>query len=441
METVSDFCKACNGSVLCFVFFPNCKTRQRLTRIPVPFLLGDCVMKVVQINATCGVGSTGKICVGISQILTENDIQNRIIYSCRTNGYNLGIVCSNKYYLKLQTLKSRVLGNFGLNSKKATTKIIRELEILQPDIIHLHNIHGHDCNLEMLFTYFKEHKTKLVWTFHDCWAFTGYCTHFTVVKCDKWKSCCTSCEQKSEYSWFLDKSTELYDKKKQLFDGLDLTIVTPSKWLADLVKESFLKDYAIRVINNGIDLNIFRHAYSEFRRNYRLENKKVVLGVSFDWSYPKGLDVFIELSKRLSDDYRIVLVGTNAKTDKQLPGNIISIHRTQDQRELAEIYSSADVFVNPTREENYPTVNMEALACGTPVVTFRTGGSPEMLDETCGSVVECDDIDALEREIIRVCTERPYTKEACMYKALEFDKNERFKEYLKLYERINSSGT
>ena len=233
----------------------------------------------------------------------------------------------------------------------------------------------------------------------------------------------------------------MYEKKKVLFKDLDLTIVTPSQWLADIVKNSFLKDYPVKVINNGINLAVFKPNESNFRQRYGLIDKKIVLGVSFEWGKRKGLDVFINLSKRLNDSYKVILVGADDTIDGILPDNILSIHRTQSQKELAEIYSAADVFVNTTREENYPTVNMEALACGTPVLTFRTGGSPEMLDETCGSVVECDDIDALEEEIIRICSDKPYSKEACINKAREFDKNERFKEYLKLYERINIART
>lgn len=398
-------------------------------------------MRIVQINTTCGVGSTGKICVGISQVLSAESIENYVLYSARENGYGLGIGCSTKKYISFQSLKSRIFGNYGFNSKRATGKIINELERIKPDIVHLHNIHGHDCDLEMLFTYFKERKTKLIWTFHDCWAFTGYCSHFVMMKCNKWISGCNDCVQMNSFSFFFDRSSYLYEKKKQLFTGLDLTIVTPSQWLADLVKQSFLKDYPVKVINNGIDLSIFKPSESEFRKKYALENKKVILGVSFGWNSRKGIDVFVDLAGRLPDEYIIVLVGTDAKVDKELPENIISIHRTQNQRELAEIYSASDVFVNPTREENYPTVNMESIACGTPVITFRTGGSPEILDETCGSVVDCDDVDALEREIIRVCTESPYSKEACIKKAQEFDQNERFKEYLELYERVNSART
>lgn len=398
-------------------------------------------MKIVQINATCGVGSTGKICVGISEILSDKKIENYILYSAKSNGYEFGIRCSDEKYIKTQALKSRVFGNYGFNSRKATCKIISELEKIQPDIVHLHNIHGHDCNLDTLFTYFKNHKTKLIWTFHDCWAFTGYCTHFAMMGCDKWKDGCYKCVQAQEHSCFWDKSSKLFEKKKSLFEGLNMTIVTPSLWLGGLVKQSFLKDYPVYVINNGIDLSIFGPSESNFRKRHGLENKKIVLGVAFEWDKSKGIDVFVKLSKSLPADYKIVLVGTNDEMDKTLPESILSIHRTQNQKELAEMYTAADVFVIPTREENYPTVNMEALACGTPVLTFRTGGSPEMLDETCGYVVDCDDIDSLEREIIRICAEKPYSEEACLKKAQEFDKNERFKEYLELYERINTTGS
>ena len=398
-------------------------------------------MKIVQINTTCGIGSTGKICTGISQLLTADGIENYILYSSKGNGYPLGIPCSCDPYIKFQALKSRIFGNYGFNSQKATRKMIVELERLKPDIVHLHNIHGHDCDLEMLFRYFKKQQTKLIWTFHDCWAFTGYCPHFTMMKCDQWKTQCSSCIQRRKYSWFFDRSGTVYRKKKELFKGLDLTIVTPSRWLAGLVKQSFLKDYPVQVINNGIDLSVFQPVEGNFRDTYRLEKRKIVLGVSFGWDERKGLDVFVKLAESLPVEYQFILVGTDDKLDKQLPGNILSIHRTHNPQELAEIYSVADVFVNPTREENYPTVNMEAIACGTPVLTFRTGGSPEILDKNCGFVVDCDDNDTLEREIIRICETKPYTKEACLRKAKEFDKNERFKEYIDLYERINTAGT
>ena len=229
----------------------------------------------------------------------------------------------------------------------------------------------------------------------------------------------------------------MFHRKKQLFNDLDLTIITPSKWLANLVKESFLKDYPVVQIHNGIDLSVFKPTQSDFRQRYQIpDHKHLILGVAFDWGIRKGVDAFIALSKRLDAQYQIVLIGTNDLIDKLLPPNVISIHRTNNQRELAQIYSAADVFVNPTREEVLGMVNIEALACGTPVITFDSGGSPETIDHTCGSIVPCDDVEALADEILRVSTEKPYTREDCLNRAKVFDQNEKYREYLKLYQSI-----
>lgn len=395
-------------------------------------------MKVVQINTTCGKGSTGKICVGISELLTEKGIENYILFSLGKTNYPLGIKCSNLFYTKLQALKAKLLGNYGFNSKLETAIIIQQLRRIKPDIVHIHNIHGHDCDFEMLLACLKRQSIETVWTFHDCWAFTGYCPYFDLANCGNWMNQCGDCPQKISFSWFADRSKQLLNKKREALQELDLTIITPSQWLAGLVKESFLKDYPVKVVNNGIDLDTFKPTQGSFREKYGiLPEKHIVLGVAFDWGLRKGLDVFVELASKLdSDRYQIVLVGTNDKIDKHLPKNIISIHRTENQKELAEIYTAADVFVNPTREDNYPTVNMEALACGTPVITYETGGSPEMLDKTCGVVVPQNDICELKKEIIRVCETKPFTAEACVKKAREFDKNEKYKQYVELYNKI-----
>lgn len=399
-------------------------------------------MVVVQINFSCTWGSTGKICDSVSKLLSEKGIENYIFYTYGGNPQKCDhyIRYGNLFYEKMQGIKSRVLGNYGFNSFFATRYLLKKLDKIQPDIVHVHNIHGHDCHFGQLFRYLKEKNIKVFYTFHDCWAFTGYCPHFTMAKCENWLNGCGNCVLRRRYSWFFDKSADVFARKQAALQGLDLTIITPSVWLSDLVKRSFLNQYPVKVIHNGIDLSVFQPLESNFRETKGLQNKKLVLGVSMGWSKEKGVDVFIQLASRLPKDYQIVLIGTDDNTNKILPKNIVSIQQTRNPRELAEIYASADVFANPTREENYPTVNMESLACGTPVVTFRTGGSPEMLDETCGSVVECDNIEAFEKEIIRICTEKPYTKEACIRKAKEFDKNERFKEYLALYERAYVTG-
>ena len=390
-------------------------------------------MKIIQVNATCGAGSTGKICISVSCLLNKNKIQNTIIYSLGKSDFSNGIKLSSNIYIKLQALLSRIIGNYGFNSYFATKKLIRILENLKPDIVHLHNIHSHNCNVGKLLKYLRDKHIKTFWTFHDCWAFTGYCTHFIISKCDKWKSECHNCPQYKKFSWFFDRSKSLFNEKKKYLQGLDLTIITPSLWLADLVKQSFLKKYPIRVINNGIDLSVFKPTESFFRKKNGLTHKKVVLGVASIWEFGKGLDVFIKLSNLLPDDYRIVLVGTDDNVDKQLPSNIISIHRTHNQKELAEIYTAADVFANPTREDTFPTVNMESLACGTPVVTFRTGGSLEILNDSCGSVVDCDDIDGMEIEVRRICENKPYSIEACLARAKKFDMNDKFEEYIRMY--------
>lgn len=394
-------------------------------------------MKIVQINATCGSGSTGKICVDISRLLTDKNIENYIIYSGKKSTYPLGIYCGDSKEIKVQALRSHLFGLYGFNSIQITKRMLKKLDEIEPDVVHLHNLHGHNCNLEMLLDYLRAHHIKIFWTFHDCWAFTAYCPHFTMDKCDKWKDGCHDCHRYREYTFFFDRSRELYNKKKKASEGLDLTIVTPSQWLADLVKQSFFKNYPVKVINNGIDLGIFKPTPADFREKHGIPTDKyIVLGVAFGWGKRKGLDVFIELSKRLDKEkYQIILVGTDEKIDKQLPSNIISIHRTQNQRELAEIYTAADVFANPTREDNYPTVNMESIACGTPVVTFKTGGSPEMIDETCGSVVTCDDVVTMEKEVMRICEKKTYSVENCIRYAKNFDKNKKYEDYIGLYGR------
>jgi len=265
------------------------------------------------------------------------------------------------------------------------------------------------------------------------------CPYFTMVKCEKWKDGCHHCMQIHSYpSSLLDMTKPMWYLKKKWFTGVNkMIIVTPSDWLANLVKESFLKDYPVHVINNGINLGVFKPTTSSFREKHGIKDDQyLILGVAYSWGKRKGLDVFIELSKRLSREYQIVLVGTDDTIDKQLPEHIITIHRTRSQVELAEIYTAADLFVNPTREDNYPTVNMESLACGTPVLTFNTGGCSEILDETCGSVVECDDIDGMIREIIRICNEKPFSIDACLKRSKRFDMNARFSEYLHLYDEL-----
>ena len=292
-------------------------------------------MKIVQLNVTYGSGSTGKIAFSVSELLDNENIENYVLYSSGNCDKSNGIKYATPNSIKIHTVIARVFGNYGFEAKRTTKRLVAYLEKIKPDILHIHNIHSHDCNLEVLFEYIKAKNIKVYWTFHDCWAFTGYCPYFDMVNCDKWKTECKNCPQKSKFSWFVDRSNQNFNKKKKLFKGLDLTIITPSKWLADKVKESFLKDYPVKVINNGIDLSVFKPTESDFRKKHNLEDKFILLGVAFGWDKRKGLDVFVELSKKLDDNFKIVLVGTDDEVDSKLPDNIISIHRTNNQQELA----------------------------------------------------------------------------------------------------------
>lgn len=393
-------------------------------------------MRVVQINATCKSGSTGKICYAVSKMLSERYVENYLFYSMLDSPSFNTIKYSNSFLRFAQGLFEKVLGNSGFGCHVSSLVLLFRIYKLQPDIVHLHNIHSHDVNLTLLFGYLKKKKIKTFWTFHDCWAFTGGCTHYDGIGCNKWKECCGGCPIFKRHSLFVDRTKHNFKLKKALYGkGLDLTIITPSRWLGEEVKKSFLCNYPIKVINNGIDLSVFRPVESGFKKSNGIEGRFVILGVAFGWSEKKGLDVFIRLSKELDDRYQIVLVGTNNQIDKLLPPHIISIHRTSNQQELVEIYSSADVFLQLTREENFPTVNIEALACGTPIITFKTGGSPEIIDDTCGFVVEKNDYEGLVERIRYVYNNKPFTVEKCIDRAKQYGQTGKYIEYINLYKQ------
>ena len=383
-------------------------------------------------------GSTGSIMKNISLVAQKYGFASYMAYPDRrgTVSCNDDIVIMSEFMKKLNEKLAYYTGYNGCFAVLATIKLLFSINKLRPDIIHLHNLHNSYINLPLLFKYIKKHNIPVVWTLHDCWAFTGQCPHFTMVKCDKWKTGCHDCPSYREYPQSrIDRTKTMWRLKKKWFTGVEnLTIVTPSQWLADLVKQSFLKDYPVKVINNGIDLSVFKPTESDFRQRYAIGEKKIILGVAFGWGVRKGLDVFIKLAEILDEDkFQIVLVGTDETVDKMLPENIISIHRTQNQNELVKIYTAADVFVNPTREDNYPTVNMEAIACGTPVITFRTGGSPEALDESTGKVIVADDFYALQRELENMVTRKSDIYYSCIDKAKSYDQNIKFIEYINLY--------
>lgn len=390
-------------------------------------------MKVLQINSTCGFGSTGRIAVDILNTVIENDGEGLICYGrgeapSGVPSYKIG----SEMLVRIHGVLSRVTDRQGFYSTNATKTLVQRIEEYDPDIIHLHNIHGYYLDIRVLFDYLKKCGKPIVWTLHDCWAFTGHCAHFTAVGCEKWKTGCNSCPSKKEYpqSLVLDNSEKNYNEKKELFTGLqNVTLVTPSKWLSDLVKESFLKEYTVKVINNGVNTDIFKPTESDFRKRYGIENKKIFLGVASVWQENKGLGDFIKLSKELPEDCKIVLVGLTETQMSMLPKEIIGLKRTENAKQLAEIYTAADVFLNPTYEDTYPTTNLEAISCGTPAVTYNTGGSPESLTGGRGITVQVGDVKAMfkaAQTLVGVKTDNPS----------EFDARKKYSEYEELYKNL-----
>lgn len=397
-------------------------------------------MKIVQINAVCGSGSTGKICVEISKALNDEGIENYIAYTNGKSTYPYSFCYSNKMNIKLNAFFSKLIGNYGFNSKKNTRYLIKKLEEINPDIVHIHNIHGHDVDLKMLYKYLSKKNKAVVVTFHDCWMFTGYCVHFDYIHCDKWQSKCCDCPQRKKYSWLFDKSERLYNlKKNSLLSIKNMIIVTPSVWLKNIVAKSFLKDIQTEVINNGIDIDLFNPQKSNVRPKYGISsNKKIVLGIALSFSERKGSEYFIELAEKLDDDYLIVLIGLSNNQIKDLPENILGLQKTANQIELAQFYSEASVFVNPTLEDNFPTVNLESLACGTPVITFDTGGSVESITEITGKVVPQRDVTALKNAIVEICSkDKSYYIAECRKQAAElYDSKKQYKKYISVYKKL-----
>lgn len=389
-------------------------------------------MKIVHIN-TFPYKATGTIMMNIHNSLLESGIDSYAVWGRGRKPENdHEILMGNDLDVKLHGIYTRLTDKTGFASASSTNKLIVRLKEIKPDIIHLHNIHGYYLNIERLFNYIRANNQKVVWTFHDCWPFTGHCAYFDAVGCDLWKTGCQKCPQKKTYpsSVFADNSNWNWKKKKKLFTGLDITIVTPCKWLKELVNKSFFRDYDVKVIYNGINLDVFIPSESNFKEKYGIVNKKIVLGVASEWTPRKGLNDFITLSEKLSDEYKIVLVGLTQKQINSLPQKIIGLERTSDAEELAGLYSQSEVFFNPTYEDNFPTTNMEAIACGTHVLTYKTGGSPESVSVESGAIIEKGDIDGAVNYIIQEHDKIPEGY------ALRFGMDKMIGSYRKLYESI-----
>lgn len=402
--------------------------------------------RVLLVNTVVGTGSVGRLVEGLYDILLQNGYDCLVAYGRGEapegmKSYRIG----QDFDVYLHGALSRVTDRHGFYSRKATQEFIRVIEDFDPDIIHLHNVHGYYLNIEVLFEYLKEKDIRIIWTLHDCWTFTGHCSHFEYIGCMKWINGCNSCEQLTEYpkSFGKDNSERNYLDKRDLFTGLsNVTLVTPSMWLKQRVEQSFLSGYHCSVVPTGIDLESFYPMAEErrednlifrLRNTMNLRNKNVLLGVANPWRERKGLLQFVNLSKMINDRCKIVLLGLNDEQLSDLPDTIIGLSHTDSVEELAALYSMADIYVNLTLEDTFPTTNIEALACGTPVVTFRSGGSAESIDETCGISVERNSIQGVVAAIETILSQKGqnYTPMQCVKRAQMYDRNIRFEEYIR----------
>lgn len=421
-------------------------------------------MKIVQINTVVGTGSVGHITANLYETSLANDIEAFVCFGRgRAPEGMRSVKVSNRRDMVFHVLRNFCLGESGFGSARKTEEFLRLLDQIRPDLIHLHNIHGFYLQVELLFTYIKEKKIPVVWTLHDCWPLTGHCAYFDYVECSRWKTGCCQCPQQRSaypYALFKDNSIANYERKKRAFTGVEnLTIVTPSIWLREIVRQSFLQEYPVEVIPNGIDLSVFKPANTRKQAINTEPDHEIIenggkrqihiLGVANIWEKRKGLVYFEQLAQCIPDNYHITLVGLRKKQIRRLQrqesggilpaGKIRGITRTENQTQLAQLYAAADVYVNTTLEDNFPTTNLEALASGTPVITFATGGSPEAIDPMTGAAVPKGNIEALCKAV-REITDRPKNSAACVERARLYDKKIRFQEYIALYRKVLECG-
>ena len=385
------------------------------------------------INVVCGIRSTGRICTDIASVLEAQGHEVKIAYGREIvpeQFQKYAIRIGSESDVKLHAIKARLSDSCGLGSKTVTKKFIEWVKEYDPDVIHLHNIHGYYINIEVLFDYLRSCGKKIIWTLHDCWAFTGHAAYCEYVGCEKWINGCDNCQNVGEYpASLVDKSKKNWERKKGVFDDIpELTIVTPSEWLAGLVRKSYLAQYPVKVIHNGVDISVFKPTENDVKAQLGIIDKKMILGVAALWEKRKGLDDFIDLSNMLPADFKIVIVGLSQSQLEILPKEIIGIERTNSVKELVELYSAADVYVNTTYEDNYPTTNLEAIACGTPVVTYDTGGSGESA-KLYGVAVGKGKI----KEISDIIKSGCYTGASCVIKTEDISISEMINNYKKLY--------
>lgn len=396
-------------------------------------------MKVLMINSVCGIRSTGRICTDLADVLQAKGHECKIVYGREEVPDKYKQVADrigSEIDVKINGILSRIFDNEGFNAKKQTEELIVKIDRYKPDVIHLHNLHGYYINIDILMKYLTKINKPVVWTMHDCWPITGHCAHFANIKCEKWKTGCHNCKNSKKYprSVLIDSSRKNWNCKKNLFLELEqLFIVTPSEWLAGVMRQSFLNAYPICSIPNGVDLEVFKPTESDFRERYRLEGKKIVLGVASAWGKNKGLYELIQLQKVLGDSYQVVLVGLTKKLLDKLPAEIIGVEQTNNVQELAGLYTMANVFVNAGQQETMGLTTVEAMACGTPVVVSNLTAVPEVVDPESGLIFDKYTVSCIADNVRKVVSSSKWNPRRG---ALNYEKKKQYERYLHLYQEI-----
>ncbi len=399
-------------------------------------------MRILEINTVCGIKSTGRIASDIAELLLAQGDDCRIAYGSERVPpamEDIAVKLGSQLEIKLHSALIRFLDGEGRGSQLATLRLLRLIRDYRPDVIHLHNIHGAYLNVPILFHYLKRADLPVVWTLHDCWSFTGHCAYYDFANCQQWKTVCTQCLQTRSYPecYGFSRAKANHQMKKKAFLGVRQMVLAPcSHWLADEVAQSFLGDYPIRPTPNGVDLQIFTPTASKLREEHGLLDKRVVLAVAAQWDERKGFSALLKCAALLPQDYRVVVVGLDPQRCESLPKNMLGIPHTDSVKQLVQWYSAADVLADPTYEDNMPMVLLEALACGTPIAVFRTGGCVECVDESCGLVVDKGDVQGLTKAITTLAPKKQEMTSACLQFAQRFDKKKCYQRYLELYKEL-----
>lgn len=397
-------------------------------------------MKILQINCSAG-GSTGNIASSIHQKLLAEGYDSYFAYGLGKCDLKKTYRISNWLDNHIHLYLANFTGFHGFFSVICTLRFLSFVNKIKPDIIHLHNLHGYYLNIPLVFKYIKKNNISIMWTLHDCWAYTGKCPHYTMANCEKWKNECYGCSQKKQYpfSYLFDTSGVLYKYKKKLFTSIDdINIVTVSNWLKSQAKMSFLSSFDIKTIYNGIDTQTFTLCDNNeyINKKYKLaSDDKLILGVASGWSERKGLKNFIDISYQLKENEKIILVGLTDSQIEMLPQNITGIKRTENKQELAMLYSRADVFLNTSKEETFGLVTAEALSCGAPVVAFDSTACSEIITEKCGIVLKNDDIHSIINGIRSAYKFKINSRDFNLYINNNFSKEKMVNNYLGEYKK------